>query len=75
MDCASHHSGSVNVTRADATVEGNCSDGSDRHVYTGSFRGRLHDGKLYAHFCADDDMPSRSSCPTYDDREDHYFVT
>lgn len=71
MDCASHHSVSVNVTRADANVKGNFSDGSARHVYTGSFRGRLHCGKLYAHYCADDDMPSRSSCPTSDDREDY----
>jgi uncharacterized protein YecT (DUF1311 family) len=74
-DCNGHHNVSLNVSSTGDPVQGRWSDGSDLHVYSGSFRGQLRDGRLYGRFCADDAMPGRPACPAFEERDNNYFVT
>ncbi|MDQ0010316.1 hypothetical protein J2T07_002506 [Luteibacter jiangsuensis] len=74
-DCGSGHYVRFSAKPAGADVEGTWSDGTRAGGESGSFKGRLREGKLFVRFCSDEETRGGFPlCPAYGTGDDAYFV-
>ena len=73
--CGPQQVASIELTQKENQVDGKWSDGSTRGSGTsGKLKGSIKNGKLFVHYCGDDENSDHPICPEYESESSDYFV-